>query len=208
MDVNYKTWIYCKLSAHLNIKYHMDVNVLTSRSNFPCSNPVRWNTINFILFNMYILHLFYNILGLESSPHFPVNITWKIWITNLCEVHHYFDFTFNTIIYHVHSVSLIDPFKSGLSLISFVTVHSTNLEGLYCFISLKGKHLTELSIHFTNNLQLQVVYLRWRLRFVYLINAFTLLIAVFHSCYLLFQWGFGNDGLQSQLVRAWCHTWC
>ena len=119
-----------KHSFHLNIKYHMNVNVLVSGYNFSFPHLFRWSNFKFIECSTHIFHLFFNWLDPKVSPCFHVNVidflycigdTHPIPMGGMMVL---FVFTFQIILSQRCSDSLKHQMKATSSFISFLTAYS------------------------------------------------------------------------------------
>ena len=72
--VRYQYWFSSKIPVHINIKYHMNINMLIYKSTFYFSSIVRQNNTNIIELNTYNFHIICDCLVSKVIPWSPVNI--------------------------------------------------------------------------------------------------------------------------------------
>ena len=73
MAIGHQYLLYSKLYVHLDVKYHVHIDVLISRPNFYFPHLIRCNTVKFLKLYMYVSHFFCNFPGPKFSPQLPVN---------------------------------------------------------------------------------------------------------------------------------------
>ena len=73
MAVVHQSLLSGKLIIHIDIKYHVPIDVLIFRLNLPFPQLIRCSAVNLLKYNTDVCRLILNILITKFSPLLPVN---------------------------------------------------------------------------------------------------------------------------------------